>query len=203
MHRSLTTHLSPGLHSRWCMLLCMCARVLCIMHHREVWMPWLLLASNSIWANESIAYVRDLHPTWNRTDIEAEAVRTWNISATAFMVATLKKCVELRPHAAWGYYGRPGCYSGLDTGSPTPRCIDSVQSRNDALGELWAAGTALYPSVYIGPDHKVQCTHVCCRCCCCCASDDVANNFARPVCFWSIDPIGSSQLLMYVDPRTL
>jgi hyaluronoglucosaminidase len=121
----------------------------------EVWMPWLVLASRSVWVNESIAYVRELHPSWSEPQIEAEAVRTWNVSATLFMVETLKRCVTLRPKAAWGYYGRPGCYSGLDTAANPPQCTDSVQERNDALEELWAAGSALYPSVYIKTSQKV------------------------------------------------
>ena len=58
-----------------------------------------------------------------------------------------------RPRAKWGYYGRPGCYTGLDLKSAPAECIASVQQRNDALSELWAAGTALYPSVYIGPNN--------------------------------------------------
>lgn len=78
------------------------------------------------------------------------------------MTETLKLCVSLRPHAKWGYYGRPGCYFlGLNTSAESPQCLDSVQARNDALGDLWAAGTALYPSVYIGPNANVSnCKHV-------------------------------------------
>ena len=84
--------------------------------------------------------------------MEAEAVRSWNETSKAFMVETLKLCVQLRPRAKWGYYGRPGCYTGLRPNAP--ECIGSVVQRNDALAELWAAGTALFPSVYIGPNPK-------------------------------------------------
>jgi hyaluronoglucosaminidase len=118
----------------------------------EVWLPWLILASKSIWVNESLAYVRSQFPTWPEHQVEAEAIRSWNETSKAFMTETLKLCVQLRPRAKWGYYGRPGCYTGLEpTGSA---CIGSVQARNDALADLWAAGTALYPSVYIGPNPK-------------------------------------------------
>ena len=118
----------------------------------EVWYPWLILASKSIWVNESLAYVKGLHPSWSTAKIEAEAVRSWNATSLSFMVETLRLCVQLRPHAKWGYYGRPGCYTGLDLKSAPAECIASVQQRNDALSELWAAGTALYPSVYIEPN---------------------------------------------------
>ena len=102
--------------------------------------------------NESIAYVKELHPSWDDDQINAEAIRTWNETSLEFMAETLKLCVELRPAARWGYYGRPGCYTGLD--ADTGNCTDSVRARNDALADLWSAGTALYPSVYIGPNAK-------------------------------------------------
>lgn len=120
----------------------------------EVWYPWLILASKSLWVNESLSYVREAHPTWPQARIEQEAVRSWNETATAFMVETLRLCRSLRPRAFWGYYGRPGCYTGLDVASDPPACDASVQVRNDALHELWAAGSALFPSVYIGPNRK-------------------------------------------------
>lgn len=116
----------------------------------EVWVPWLILASKNIWVNESLKYVRATHPKMTEAQVEAEAVRGFNETSLAFMAETLKLCVKLRPHAKWGYYGRPGCYTGLQP--TTPECVGSVTQRNDALAELWAAGTALYPSVYIGPN---------------------------------------------------
>ena len=120
----------------------------------EVWYPWLIIASDSLYVNESLSYVRDLHPTWPENEVEQEAVRSWNISSKRFMVETLKLCKSLRPKAKWGYYGRPGCYTGLNKSSTPPACIESVQARNDALEDLWKAGSALYPSVYIGPNSK-------------------------------------------------
>ena len=117
----------------------------------EVWYPWLILASKSIWVNESLAYVKELHPDWSEEDVEAEAVRSWNETSKEFMAETLKVCVELRPKAKWGYYGRPGCYTGLDVTQDPPQCTDAVKARNDDLADLWTAGTALYPSVYPRP----------------------------------------------------
>jgi hyaluronoglucosaminidase len=65
----------------------------------------------------------------------------------------MELAVRLRPKATWGYYGRPGCYTGWNnvTAHPgTPGCIGSVVDRNTALLPLWRAQTGLFPSVYIG-----------------------------------------------------
>ena len=118
----------------------------------EVWYPWLILASKSIYVNQSLSYVREKYPSWTQDRVDAEAVRSWNETSLVFMAETLKLCVQLRPRAKWGYYGRPGCYTGLDLKASPPACIASVRARNDALGPLWAAGGALFPSVYIGPN---------------------------------------------------
>ena len=120
----------------------------------EVWVPWLILASETKYVNESLAYVRAAHPTWTRDQVDAEAVASWNATSLSFMTETLKLCQAMRPRARWGYYGRPGCYTGLDLKSDPPACVANVQERNDHLGALWAAGSVLFPSVYIGPNEK-------------------------------------------------
>ena len=122
----------------------------------EVWIPWMNVKSTwgqtGIYVNASLDYVRELHPTWTQAQLDAEAVRTWNETSLEFMVQTLKTAQALRPKARWGYYGRPGCYTGLNLTSSDPQCDLSVQARNDAIPELWSAGRAIYPSVYIGPN---------------------------------------------------
>jgi len=122
----------------------------------EVWVPWMKITdtwgSTGLYVNESLKYVRELHPDWSQAQLDAEAVRTWNVSALEFMVETLKTAQAMRPKAKVGYYGRPGCYTGLNATSDPPACVASVQERNDAVAALWAAGRALFPSVYIGPN---------------------------------------------------
>ena len=66
----------------------------------------------------------------------------------------MKLAVSMRPKASWGYYGRPGCYTGWRNVSQPPGCIASVERRNNALASLWEAQTALFPSVYIGTNPK-------------------------------------------------
>eukprot|EP00729_Bicosta_minor_P007066 gene7066-13143_t len=103
----------------------------------EVWEPWLNPHATTIYANKSFELAGG--------DIAA-AVAAWNASSLKFMAETLKVAVKARPLAKWGYYGVIGCDGGWDITLGT--CEDLVTTRNDALQELWAAGTALYPSIY-------------------------------------------------------
>ena len=107
----------------------------------ELWYPWLIPESHSIYVNESIRFANG--------DIDL-AIQQWNASSLAFMTETIELAVRMRPNAHWGYYGRPGCYTGWRNISEPPGCWCSVEARNDALMPLWEAQTALYPSVYIG-----------------------------------------------------
>ena len=118
----------------------------------EVWKPWLIPASKNIYVNASIAAARAAHPSWDEVALEAEAVRAFNASALHFMEATVSLCRQLRPAAHWGYYGLPGCYTGVSP-APSTQCIASVRTRNDALAPLWRASSGLYPSVYIEPNN--------------------------------------------------
>jgi hypothetical protein len=45
----------------------------------EEWYPWLIIASNSLYVNESFyrRSVREVHPSWSKHEIEQEAVRSW------------------------------------------------------------------------------------------------------------------------------
>ena len=124
-------------------------------------MPWLIIATWSPgWVpgvRQRIAQVRPRPPP----DVERRAgrrgaIRSWNASALDFMEQTLWTARELRPRAKWGYYGRPRCYTGFNVASSSPACISSVQQRNDALAPLWRASSALYPSVYIGPNPSTR-----------------------------------------------
>jgi hypothetical protein len=58
----------------------------------------------------------------------------------------------MRPKALWGFYGMVGCDGQYDLPAQPSggigSCSAEIQARNDALAPLWAAGTALFPSVY-------------------------------------------------------
>ena len=55
----------------------------------EIWVPWMILdtPSDAVWVNASVAYVREQHPDWNQSMLEAEAVRSWNESSARSVVA--------------------------------------------------------------------------------------------------------------------
>ena len=111
----------------------------------ELWYPWLIPQSDSVYVNESLRFANG--------DVSL-AVQQWNTTSLQFMEETVKLAVRMRPKASWGYYGRPGCYTGWANASGPPGCWPSVQVRNNALMPLWEAQTALFPSVYIGTNPK-------------------------------------------------
>jgi len=123
----------------------------------EIWVPWSL-GGHQIYRNESLAWAREQNPTWGPERVAAEASAAWNRTALEFMAHTLGLCTKLRPLARWGYYGRPGCYTGV-AATGDFGCVASVQQRNDALLPLWAASTALFPSVYDTPSAKYPLEH--------------------------------------------
>ena len=110
----------------------------------EVWQPWLQFWGDPAPAARWNAYM-NLSFT-HAGDDKALAVAQWNVSSLAFMAETLKTIVALRPRARVGYYGVVGCAAKYDFDQGG--CTDVISARNDALAPLWAAGTALFPSIY-------------------------------------------------------
>ena len=103
----------------------------------EEWQPYMNPRSQSVYMQASLQYAGG--------NIAA-AVAQWNASALDWMVQTLLTARELRPHAKIGYYGIVGCYGQWDV--EAGRCAEDERARNDALAPLWAASSALYPSIY-------------------------------------------------------
>ena len=58
--------------------------------------------------------------------------------------------VALRPKAKVAYYGMINCGGSYDIGAKS--CPDHIRERHDALAPLWAAGSALMPSIYSSCD---------------------------------------------------
>ena len=103
----------------------------------EEWQPYMNPRSQSVYMQASLTYAGG--------NINA-AVMQWNASALDWMVQTLRTARALRPHAKIGYYGIVGCYGQWDVAAGT--CGQEELSRNDALAPLWAASSALFPSIY-------------------------------------------------------
>ena len=110
----------------------------------EVWQPWFEFWGDSAPAARWNAYMNlsYAHAGGNK----ALAVAQWNTSSMAFMAETLKTVVALRPRAKVGYYGVVGCAAKYDFDQGG--CTGAIRARNDALAPLWAAGSALFPSIY-------------------------------------------------------
>ena len=53
----------------------------------------------------SIKLVKEEHPTWSASKLEAEAEKQFNAAALEFFVQSLRTGRAMRPKAKWGYYG--------------------------------------------------------------------------------------------------
>ena len=113
----------------------------------------------------SLNIVRIAHPTWNDTQIAAAARHDFQTAAINFFVQTLKLLKELRPKAKWGFYGLPlniyasGCVrvnGELKCGYSSPTIGPTYRGYNDEIKAVWQESTALYPSVYLPPQHSMN-----------------------------------------------
>jgi hypothetical protein len=101
--------------------------------------------------------VKQKHPDWNETAIEAAAKREFEAAATSWFVATLRKCREIRPNARWGFYGLPAQAQGncighgpsLKCGYDNPNATELRHGVEVTQMPVWRASTALFPSIYI------------------------------------------------------
>jgi len=120
----------------------------------EYWRPTAVGLAPA-YMNLSIALVRAAHPTWNDSAIEAEAVRAFEAAALDFMEATLLTYAELMPHARIGYYGYPANYyypcarGDAECGYNDPAAGPGYRTINDAQARIFAASSAVFPSVYL------------------------------------------------------
>ncbi|XP_040850455.1 hyaluronidase-3 isoform X2 [Ochotona curzoniae] len=74
-------------------------------------------------------------------------------AARALMEDTLQLGQALRPQGLWGFYRYPGCGNGWQgkVANYTGHCHAATIARNTQLHWLWAASSALFPSIYLPP----------------------------------------------------
>ncbi|XP_077040842.1 hyaluronidase-3 isoform X2 [Agelaius phoeniceus] len=72
-------------------------------------------------------------------------------AAQALMEETLLVGRALRPGGLWGFYRFPDCLNSnwAKEANYTGQCQPAEVQRNNRLGWLWAASSALYPSIYL------------------------------------------------------
>ena len=107
--------------------------------------------------NLSIALVRAQHPQWDESALEAAAGRAFEAAALDFMEATLRTYAELMPNARVGFYGYPANYyypcgenhNTTQCGYDNPGVGAGLRAKNDAQARVFAASTALFPSIYL------------------------------------------------------
>uniref|UniRef100_A0A3B3XUG9 Hyaluronidase n=1 Tax=Poecilia mexicana TaxID=48701 RepID=A0A3B3XUG9_9TELE len=93
--------------------------------------------------------------TLTQGQVATAAKEEFELSASNFMLETLKQAKSLRPNQLWGFYQFPDCYNHNFKGkmdSYTGRCPDVEYERNDQLNWLWNESTALFPSIYLDPE---------------------------------------------------
>ncbi|XP_066206419.1 LOW QUALITY PROTEIN: hyaluronidase-3-like [Saccopteryx leptura] len=80
-------------------------------------------------------------------------------AARALMEGTLWLGRALQPHGLWGFYRFPACGNGWHSmaSNYTGRCHAATLARNTQLHWLWAASSALFPSIYLPP--RLPSTH--------------------------------------------
>ncbi|KAF6312910.1 hyaluronidase 3 [Rhinolophus ferrumequinum] len=74
-------------------------------------------------------------------------------AARALMEETLRLGQALQPHGLWGFYHFPACgnrWHGMAS-NYTGRCHSAILALNTQLDWLWAASSALFPSIYLPP----------------------------------------------------
>ena len=100
------------------------------------------------------------HPTWNATQVAAQAATEFEAAALHFFQITLQTAKSLRPHAKWGFYGLPDQAHGpctevsgvLQCGYNDPTAGEALRKKNDRLAPVWEASTGIFPSIYV-PDN--------------------------------------------------
>lgn len=121
----------------------------------EEWRPlWIRnWGSKVIYRDSSQRLVSEKNPTWPQDQVTKVAQQEFELSASKFMLDTLREAKRLRPHQLWGYYLFPDCYNHNYQTNLTNymgHCPDVEVKRNNELKWLWMESTALYPSIYMG-----------------------------------------------------
>ena len=96
--------------------------------------------------------VKQRHPFWPDSLVEEIARLEFETAAQQFMEGTVLLVQKLRPKSSWGFYGFPDCYNGKDAGN----CSELTIEYNDQLSWMFESSSALFPSIYIHNDKKLD-----------------------------------------------
>ena len=113
----------------------------------ESWSPiWERNSNDSWYRTASVALVALEHPSWNSSQLEAEAKKQWEASAKSLVLATVEFLREIRPALRIGLYGWPNryYYNGYDSSTDG----DELRAQNDRLAPVWCQLDGLFVSVY-------------------------------------------------------
>lgn len=107
--------------------------------------------SKRVYQEASKALVRASHSEWSPAQVESAARAQFEEAARKFMEETLKLGRRQRGSGLWGFYGFPNCYNAYNPKSAnyTGECPEVEKNRNNKLGWLWNASSALYPDIYL------------------------------------------------------
>lgn len=122
----------------------------------EEWYP--LWAGNwgthrQVYQAASWAWAQQMFPDLNPQEQLHKAQTGFEQAARALMEHTLRLGQMLRPHGLWGFYRYPVCGNGWHNmaSNYTGHCHPAIITRNTQLRWLWAASSALFPSIYLPP----------------------------------------------------
>ncbi|XP_062970681.1 hyaluronidase-3 isoform X2 [Cynocephalus volans] len=101
----------------------------------------------------SWAWVQRMFPNLDPQEQLLKARTGFEQAARALMEDTLRLGQALRPHGLWGFYRYPACGNGWHSTASnyTGHCHTAALARNTQLHWLWAASSALFPSIYLPP----------------------------------------------------
>ncbi|XP_047705635.1 hyaluronidase-3 [Prionailurus viverrinus] len=121
----------------------------------EEWCP--LWAGNwgrrRAYQEASWAWAQRIFPHLNPQEQLHKARAGFEQAARALMEDTLRLGQALKPHGFWGFYRFPACGNGWHgtAFNYTGHCHPATLARNTQLHWLWAASSALFPSIYLPP----------------------------------------------------
>ncbi|KAM5313752.1 hyaluronidase-3 [Glossophaga mutica] len=121
----------------------------------EEWCP--LWAGNwgrrRAYQDASWAWAQRVFPHLDPQEQLLKARTGFEQAARALMEGTLRLGQALQPRGLWGFYRFPACgngWHGTDS-NYTGHCHAAARARNSQLHWLWAASSALFPSIYLPP----------------------------------------------------
>ncbi|XP_012883706.1 PREDICTED: hyaluronidase-3 [Dipodomys ordii] len=123
------------------------------------WEEWYPLWTGN-WGHHRRAYqtaswtwAQQVFPDLNPQQQLHKAHAGFEQAARALMEDTLQLGKALRPHGLWGFYHYPDCGNGWHNmaSNYTGHCRAATLAQNNQLHWLWAASSALFPSIYLPP----------------------------------------------------